>query len=76
MLNITEKGGANVEELVRDSILPSVDEVGIILPQRSPKDMNKKILETSDIIGLILALLSNICKNHYPFFLRFSSGFR
>lgn len=70
MLNITEKGGANVEELVRDSILPSVDEVGIILLQRSPKDMNKKILETSDIIALILALLSNICKNHYPFFLR------
>lgn len=69
MLNITEKGGANVEELVRDSILPSVDEVGIILLQRSPKDMNKKKLETSDIISLILALLSNICKNHYPFFL-------
>lgn len=42
MLNITEKGGANVEELVRDSILPSVDEVGIILLQRSPKNMNIK----------------------------------
>lgn len=54
MLNITEKGGANVEELVRDSILPSVDEVGIILLQRSPKNMNIKILETSDIISITI----------------------